>query len=355
MNILLLANEIRYTCGVTNHLLHLSAGLSKIPGNKIWLIYGGGGGAERFNRININLVYNSKFLHGERNLSSYTSAIIFLIKFIYKNKIDIIHSHSHYTANIARHASKFTGTKTIQTNHGLLEYSGRLKHFNADYYIAINEHIYEFLSNNKIAPKQRISFIRCGIPVPAPIPKKDISRMKVIAASRFTAEKGLDLYIKAISRLDTETRAKADFIIAGEGELKKDLMKMNKELGTNISFPGSVKNIYRLLEKSHILVFPSRTDTEGFPAIITEAGANGMLVISSDFKGVEDVIRHNFYGLIFKKDDVKDLQKKLAAALIDFGKFRIIAENFYSKVKDLYSFDKMISKHMELYKACLKK
>lgn len=355
MNILILANELRYACGVTNHLLHLTEGMSKSSDTNLWLIYGGGNGAERFKNININLLNNGKFLHSDRNISSYTSAIIFLVKFIYKNKIDIIHSHSHYAANIARHAAKFTGTKTVQTNHGLLERSGKLKHFNADHIIAINEHIFEYLINNKIVPKQKISFIRCGIPVPALIPKKNISRLKVIAASRFTAEKGIDIYINAISRLNPETRAKADFIIAGEGELKNELVKLNKELGANISFPGSIKNMYRLLEKSHILVYPSRSDTEGFPAIITEAGANGMLVIASNFKGVEDVIWHNFYGLLFKKDDVNDLQKKLSAVLADYEKFRPIAENFYSNVKDLYSLDKMINKHTELYLKCLKK
>lgn len=354
MNILLLANELRYTCGVTNHLLHLTRGLSLQKNVKLRLICGGGNGLERFRDINIEITADKRFLHGERNIPSYTSAIIYLTKFIYRNKINIVHSHSHYTANIARHASKLRGTCTVQTNHGILETGGRLKHFNAKYYIAVNEHINDFLVENGIAKKSNTSFIRCGIPVPVNMPVKDISRLKVIAASRFTQDKGLDLFIKAIKLLEPDTRSKADFIIAGEGELKKELMSLNKETAANISFPGSVKDIYRILASSHILVHPSRSKTEGFPAIITEAGANGLLVISSDFEGAKDVIENNRDGILFRMNDEADLAKKLSLAINHFEKYKKMTEGFYSKIKDWYSVDLMISKHMELYRKCLK-
>jgi len=353
MNVLILANELRYTCGVTNHLLHLTRGLAENKDVNLWLICGGGNGIGRFKDINIQVLKDNRFFHDERNLRSYTSAIVFLTKLVYKNKINIIHSHSHYTANIARHASKLTGVKTIQTNHGLLEHTGKLKHFNAKKYVAINEHIYDHLIQNKAASGSNISFIRCGVPVPEDIPHKDVSRLKVIAASRFTHDKGLDLFIKAVSTLEHDIKSKADFIIAGDGELKEELMKLNKELGADISFPGSVKNMYKLLSGCHILVYPSRSGTEGFPAIITEAGANGLLIITSDFTGVRDVVQNNIDGAIFKSDNHTELAKRLSAAIENFDMFKPMAENFYNKVKDWYSVDKMITEHMELYRSCL--
>jgi len=354
MNILILANELRYTCGVTNHLLQLTRGLSAAKDVKLWLICGGGNGIDRFKDIDVEIIIDKRFFHGERNISSYTSAIIILTKFIYRNKIDVVHSHSHYTANIARQASHLTGACTVQTNHGLLEKHGLLKHFNAKYYIAINDHINDFIIQNKIAAKSNISFIRCGIPVPDKIPVKDVSRLKVIAASRFTYDKGLDIFIKSINKIDPDIRSKADFIIAGEGELKKELMSLNKETGANISFPGSVKNMYKLLSRTHILVYPSRSKSEGFPAIITEAGANGLLVLSSDIDCVNDVIKNNIDGVIFKQNDSIDLAKKLSAVIKNYDKFKPMTEKFYNKVKDWYSVDKMITKHMELYRKCLK-
>jgi GalNAc-alpha-(1->4)-GalNAc-alpha-(1->3)-diNAcBac-PP-undecaprenol alpha-1,4-N-acetyl-D-galactosaminyltransferase len=188
--------------------------------------------------------------------------------------------------------------------------------------------------------------------VPAEIPHKNISRLKIIAASRFSHEKGLDVFIKAISLLDKEIRAKADFTIAGDGGLKKELMHLNKETGANVSFPGNVNDMYKLLSGSHIFVYPSRSKTEGFPAVITEAGANGMLVISSDFYGVTDVIENGKDGVIFKKEDTKDLAKKLAASIRNFEKYKKLSDNFYIKIKDWFSLDKMINKHLELYRKC---
>jgi glycosyltransferase involved in cell wall biosynthesis len=354
LNILLLTNELRYTCGVTNHLLHLTEGLSKIKGNKLWIICGGGNGIDRFKDIKVKIITDERFLHQLRNLKHYASAIKFLISFILKNKIDILHSHSHYAASIAFDAARFTGTVTIQTNHGLIGYEGFLKHFRAKKYIAINEHIYDYLVQNKIAFKKNISFIRCGIPVPDSIPSKDINRLKVVAATRFIYEKGLDIYIEAVSKLDKDTKSKAEFFLAGDGELRSDLLIMNKEKGGNISYLGNLLDINDILELSHILVYPSRSSSEGFPAIITEAGANGLVVISSDFPGVGSVIKNNTDGIIFKMDDAADLTKKLTVVISKYDNYIPASKNLYSKIKDWFSLEKMINKHRELYTSCLK-
>lgn len=352
MNILLLTNELRYSCGVTNHLLHLTAGLSK-RNIKIWLICGGGNGINRFQGINVKVINDKRFLHQERSIKTYASALKYLFHLNVKNKIDILHSHSHYAANIAFNAARFTGTPTIQTNHGLLEYEGSLRHFRAKKYVAINDHIYDYLIKNKIAPKKDISFIRCGIPVPENIPEKDKTRIHVIAASRFIHEKGLDIYIKAVSQLNNEAKIKADFYLAGDGEDRTKLLLMNKELEANISYLGNVTDMYEILSKFHIFVYPSRSRSEGFPAIITEAGANGLVVISSNFPGAESVIINKENAIIFKSEDYAGLSKKLAAAIEKYKSHKALAENFYKRVKDWYSIDKMIEKHIELYNSCI--
>jgi glycosyltransferase involved in cell wall biosynthesis len=128
---------------------------------------------------------------------------------------------------------------------------------------------------------------------------------------------------------------------------------MNKETGADISFVGSVKDMYKLLSSCHILVYPSRSQSEGFPAIITEAGANGLLVITSDFPGVNSVIINKQDGIIFKMENEADLSKKLTEAINRFEKYVPLTKNLYSITKELFSLEKMINKHQELYKSCL--
>jgi glycosyltransferase involved in cell wall biosynthesis len=310
MNILLMVNELRYTCGVTNHVIHLSRGLAETGKVNLWIACGGGNGINRFNDLAVNIITDKKYLHNKRNIATYASAINILTKFILMNKIDIIHSHTHYAANIAKKASGFADVRLVQTNHGILQDKSRLKHFNAEKYIAINDHIYNYLITNKISVTENIEFIRCGIPVDPLPPVKAYTKIKVIAASRFTKEKGIDIFIKAVSMLSSETRSKAEFYIAGEGEEEPELIKLNDQTNAEIKFLGNRKDIYTRLRDTHILVYPSRSKSEGFPAIITEAGATNNLVISSGFTGAADVISDNEDGIIFTQDSADDLTAK---------------------------------------------
>jgi glycosyltransferase involved in cell wall biosynthesis len=355
MNILLLTNELRYACGVTNHLLHLSSGLLESKKIKLLIICGGGNGLDRFKDIDLKISVDKRFLHKGRNIKNFISAIAHLVKFIKKNNIEIVHSHTHYAANIARNASKLIKIKTIQTNHGLLQTKGILKHFSAEKYIAVNEHIYNYVLENRITGKNNVRFIRCGIPVPEKYPQKVRKKLKIIAASRFDSEKGLDTYINAVAGVKHILKTKAEFYIAGAGKLEKDLKKMSSQKRTGIHFLGIVKDMYKLLSETHIFVYPSRSNSEGFPAVITEAGATGNLVISSDFKGSEYVIKNNEDGLIFKQNDFAQLKKILTKVMGNYDYYIPISRSFHRKTKKMFDLGTMVKKHIELYKECQEK
>lgn len=356
MNILLLVNELRYTCGVTNHILHLSRGLAGTGEVKLWIICGGGNGINRFSDIDVNIISDERFLHLNRSFSGFISTINFLTRFIRKNEIDILHSHYHFGAAIARRASQLAGKTTIQTNHGLLQDIGRLKHFNADKYIAINEHIRRYIKENNIAEDDEIEFIRCGVPInDNPVVKDSKATIKIVTASRLIYGKGLDIFINAVNKLSESTLAKAEFCIAGEGEIDEELRELNLSLGGKIKFTGKVNDIYAFLNNSHVLVNPSRSPSEGFPAIISEAGATNTLVISSDFAGAEDVIIHGVNGLIYKENSSENLCNLMTEVISDFGKFSALSENFYDFTKKEFSIPVMIEKHISLYNKCLKK
>ncbi len=353
MNILLIVNELKYSCGVTNHILHLAKGLAESGKVKLWIICGGGNGVSRFSDLNITIISDERFLHLNRSFSGFISSINYLVKFIRENEIDIIHSHSHFGAAIGKRASKLTGKTTVQTNHGLLKDSGRLKHFNADKYVAINEHIYHHLINDKIAKQENIFFIRCGIPINNELTLKPANdKIKVIAASRFVHEKGLDIYIHAVNKLSPEILDKADFYLAGEGELDEELAELNRKLGSKINFTGRIVDMYAFLSKTRILVNPSRSDSEGFPAIITEAGATNTLVISSDFKGAEDVLKHDINSLIFTEYSSDKLSDILGKTISDYDAYSHIASNFYNFISTEFSIPVMIEKHISLYEKC---
>ena len=353
MNILFLANELRYTCGVTNHLIHLVEGLSKYNDINLFIICGGGNGTDRFEKFKVKITSDKRFLHKRRSIISYFYAVSFLKTFIKQNKIDIVHSHYHYGANIAYDACKKIKIKTIQTNHGILGNRGRLKHFIADKYIAINEHIYNYLIEKKIIKKENISFIRCGIPIPSEPAFKKTKHINVLAASRFAKEKGLSTFIKAVSKIKAKSREGIEFLIAGEGELENELLKLNDKLKAGIKFLGRVNDMANLLQSTRVFVYPSTSNAEGFPAVITEAGAYNNLLICSDFMGVTPMIQNEINGLIYHKGSSDELKDLLEKACNNYQQYNSISLNLYQKIKIEFDFQTMIDKHINLYKTCL--
>jgi glycosyltransferase involved in cell wall biosynthesis len=63
-----------------------------------------------------------------------------------------------------------------------------------------------------------------------------------------------------------------------------------------------------------MLVFPS-ISPENSPIIVLEAQAHGLPVISSDIKGVSDIIRPEVNGLIFSNHNAQDLAAQMARCL----------------------------------------
>ncbi len=352
-NLLLLVNELRYTCGVTNHILHLSSGLSLSGEAKVWIITGGGNGVNRFAGMDVNIITDERFLHSNRSFSGHVSAISFLVKFIRENNIDIVHSHYHYGAAIARRASKLCKIPAIQTNHGLLPEMGRLKHFNADKYVAINEHILEHLLSKKIAAEKDIYFIRCGIPVEKELPHKSDSQIRVIAASRFVEGKGVDTFIKAASLVNSKGSINASFTLAGEGVLEEELRALDNKLNAGVKFVGRILDMYTLLREAHILVFPGVSDNEGFPAIITEAGATGCVLVTSRFNAAGNILIDGENCRMFAPNDEKELSDILTECITNYEKMKPLAANLYEKIKKEYDLQTMIDKHLLMYKECL--
>lgn len=353
MNILFLTNQLRYTDGVSAHLYYLLKQLNSYKDINVFLMCGKEDSAEKFRKVKINLIVNRFIDHDIRNIGNYTSAVYSVYRFCREKSINIIHSHNHYSASIAKRVSGFTNAVTIQTNHGIIPAEGRLKHFNADHYIAVNESIRDFIVKNKTAEFKNVSVIHNGIDFSeAELIREDLP-VRIIAASRFEKSKGLDTYINAISLLPADIKESTEFIIAGEGVMEKELKETDKKLKTGISFIGNQKDLRKVLEKTSVFVFPSYSDTEGLPMTIIEAAASGNLVISSDFHGIKNILKAGEEGLIFKRNDPDDLASKIIYALKNRGISDKLTAAFYNKAKLLFSSGLMASKHLSLYRKIL--
>lgn len=347
MNILFLTDKIDYVSGVAKHLYYLTNEIIKKKEDKVYIVCSGGDMKEEFINSGANVIEYPGMSFENRTEMKFLISIGFIMRFCVANKVSIIHSHTHYTANLAYFVSRIIFIRTVQTVHGLIPEEGKLPHFRADHYIAVNKMIIDYMTYQKIKPA-KITVIRQGVPAYTE-PVKKVRPLKVLCASRLVFDKGVDIFINSVSIISDKLEAEAEFIVAGEGEYEAELKKLAVEKGAKINFMGKLNNLNQALAESHIFVFPSRIKTEGFPVVLNEAGMNTNLIITSNFDSLNEVLESTKDCIIFYNDDYEDLAKKLMFAINNYGNLLILADHWKRKCLQEYTSEIMTEKTSKVY------
>lgn len=361
MNILFLTGELNYTDGVSSHLFNLICGLSENRDTGIHLICSGGEASEKFNLPFVRLSVNKNLSHESRSIVNFSKAYFDVKKYCLKNRIDIIHSHNHYAANIAGRAAAASKACTVQTIHGLIPEGGRLRHFYADKYFSLNKKITEHLILNGITGRDDVIEIRQGIPEKNLFKKKlfhDYGNENIpviLYASRLIKEKSCNIFIKAAAEVRKITGRKLKFYIAGTGEFENELKSLSDILNAGIEFLGSQENILPVMRNADIFVSTTAMSSEGFPMTVAEAAFSGCLIISSRQSWLTEVFDENKDGLCYKAGDHTELAENILRALENEKCSQEMSESFQNKAADLFNLSEMIKIHTDLYKKCTEK
>jgi glycosyltransferase involved in cell wall biosynthesis len=143
-------------------------------------------------------------------------------------------------------------------------------------------------------------------------PKADLSSKTVLAAGRYTPQKGFDLLIPAWAKV-AEAHPDWKLRICGQGPQLDDLERMAAELGVqdSVTMPGPQDMAIEMAQSS-IFVLSSRF--EGFPLILLEAMGKAMAVVSFDCPtGPSDIVDDHRNGIIVPPKDID----ALAAGIIE--------------------------------------
>ena len=139
----------------------------------------------------------------------------------------------------------------------------------------------------------------------------------VVAVGRLVWEKGFDVLIEALSRIDAAERP--NVVIVGDGPEYDTLITQAERLGVELHMPGSLSpdSVVEWYQKASFVVVPSRR--EGFGLVAAEAAMSGRAVIGSRVGGIPDVIRHGVSGLIVEPDDVDGLTHAIQTIDVTWG------------------------------------
>lgn len=136
--------------------------------------------------------------------------------------------------------------------------------------------------------------------------------VRFITIGFLEARKGQDLLLEAIRGLPKRMRHRCRFYIVGhEKTLLGEQIRAESADMNEVIVMGSVgrREIHQLLNKSDILICPSREDP--MPTVAAEAMMHGVPCIVSDVTGTAAYIRNGVDGFVFHSEDVQELAAKI--------------------------------------------
>ena len=279
-----------------------------------------------------------------------------LRKIIINEKIDVVHSHHRMAAFYSRILNLFHRKfKRIYTAHNVFYNKRKLLRFalKGSCIVAVGKGVKSNLVKEFGIDPNLIDIIYNSIEVPEKInevnddffkSKKD--KVFVGNIGRLSEQKGIDIFIKSMSNIIKDNNNVYGIII-GDGELKDELKDLSKELkiDNNIVFLGYRKDVLSLIKKMDFVVLSSRW--EGFPLTPIEVFSQQKTIVASNIDGNNEIIRNNHNGILFEKDNVKELEEKIEE-LINTNKSEL-EKNAFDDYNKTFSYNNFIKNYINIY------
>jgi glycosyltransferase involved in cell wall biosynthesis len=139
----------------------------------------------------------------------------------------------------------------------------------------------------------------------------------IVGMGRLAPEKGFDRLIKAFHLIEKDCPG-WKLLIAGEGPLRADLMRLVESLGLEgrVELPGWVDNPRTLLRQCDLFVLSS--ESEGFSLVLVEAMSAGVPVVSFDCDfGPREIITPGISGILVPPGDIPALSSAIGSLVKD--------------------------------------
>lgn len=190
-----------------------------------------------------------------------------------------------------------------------------------------------------------ISFVDNLVDLPSSPPRAYAQASRLLFVGRIDHGKGLFVILKTMR--DLKNRGiNLPLTVVGNGPLLDTLKKKCLKLGLSdiITWKGFVPAGEKLnaeYSKADALLIPSEA-TEGFPRVMLEAWANGVLVIGSRVGGLGLIIRHGENGLLVEPGDFKSLSEAILRLTAESALRKKLLEGGYSTLLP-YTYERQLS------------
>lgn len=183
-----------------------------------------------------------------------------------------------------------------------------------------------------------------GVPIPARLAS---DKFILISVGRLHPMKGYDYLIRALGELK-DRRIYLVLLGSGPEEARLKALAVECGVGEQVEFRGHVEDPEVQLRQAHCFVLPS-VSHESCPAVVPEAMACGLPVVTSDFGPLPEINIHNETGMVVPARDVNALAEAIRRLSGHPEECNRFGRNGAKRAWECFSRDQMIASMLAIY------
>ncbi len=329
---------------------------------------------EELRRLSIQITTIAE-MGREISLWSDIKALLKLYQIIYREKPDIVHTHTAKAGAIGRIAAWLAGVPIIiHTFHGHVfhDYFGKVKTWlfiqfeqwlakiTTCIIVISRSQKYDIVTKFRISNKKKVITIPLGLELERfLLIDKDTFHLKnelgisrneflIGIVGRIVPIKNHELLLKVIKLL-REQQLPVHLCIVGDGELRNELIQsaQEKNILNYTHFTGWRLDMEKIYSGMDLLALSSLN--EGTPVAIIEAMASQVPVVATAVGGVPDLISDGETGLLSAPNDANDLAEKIRQILVNPEMTTKIIKKARESVEKNYHYRRLINDIQNIY------
>ncbi|WP_150541632.1 glycosyltransferase family 4 protein [Clostridium perfringens] len=282
-----------------------------------------------------------------------------IIKKIIKDEnIDIVHTHHRMAAFYTSLINRNKNVIQVHTAHNTFFDKKRLTNFalNNVNIIAVGNKVKDNLIDYYGLWKDNVSVIYNGIEEDKnnypQIPElKEVTEngyFLVGNIGRLSEQKGMKYFIEACSQVKKNFE-NIKFCIAGDGELKDELINYSKKLNVydDILFLGYRNDISNVISHCDLIVLSSLW--EGLPLTPIEVFMRKKTIVATNVDGTPEIVKDNFNGLLVDSKNSSEISKAIIKIYENINLKEKFEKNAYKTYIDNFTIEEFADKYLKYY------
>lgn len=296
------------------------------------------------------------------------AAIWHLYRFMRKQHVDIVHTHSGIDSWLGSFAGKLAGVPIVRTRHLFLplKRSGlNFVHYLTDCVFSLGETMRTMLVKECGFPQEKVVSIPTGIDFARFQPSRAREAVReelgippeaffVLIVGVIRGVKKHDVALRAFRKV-IDQNPNVRLALAGDGPMRQEIEQLAKhlELGDKMLFLGHRDDVADLMGAADVLLLTSRSEAQS--QALTQGAGLGLPIVATRVGGVPEVVLHEETGLLAAPGD----EPAITNALLRMAENRAWAKSLGERGKmhalSNYSLEGMLRRTEQAYAELIEK